>query len=212
MSQETALHAWHHIDLVNQIIGLLLRVIDDIRHRECELEVKDRKEKLCAIDDYLAGGGQLNICRVIPEQCRAHEEFLNLITVQADAHDELVSLRREEKDTPLETVRFATEKRFLKVIVLILGCKVSIYENINAVDIVIAKTIESFVPLYTKHVDESVQVEHEFVQVMEANGSDFLHIRRVGHFVREVGTQTIAEFGIGEAEGCSGEDYTKDSG
>ena len=42
MSQETALHAWHHIELVNQIIGLLLRVIDDIRHSECDLEVKDR--------------------------------------------------------------------------------------------------------------------------------------------------------------------------
>jgi hypothetical protein len=47
---------------------------------------------------------------------------------------------------------------------------------------------------------------------MEANAADFLHIWRVGHFVREVGTQTIAELGIGEAEGCSGEDYNKDSG
>ena len=74
---------------------------------------------------------------------------------------------------------------------MILGCKVPIYENVNAVDIVIAKAIKSSVLLSAKHVDENVQVVQEFVQVMEANASDFVHIMGVGHAVREVGTQSI---------------------
>jgi hypothetical protein len=194
VTQEGALHAWDHIELVNQIIGLLLRVINDIRDSEGDLVVKDREEKLGAIEDDHPGGGQLLwtwIGRDIPEQGLAREEILNCINVHADAHDELVSLGGEEEDTSLESVRFATEKRFLKEIILILGCKVPIYENVNAVDIVIAKAIECPVLLSAKHVDENVQVVQEFVQVMEANASDFVHIMGVGHAVREVGTQSI---------------------